>query len=436
MGHEKPMPEYAFEMACSNIRYGPGVTQEVGMDLANMRSKKVGVFTDKNLMKLPVMKTVLDSLTKAEVNYVLYDQVRVEPTNESFLQARAFAIEHQFDAFLAVGGGSVMDTTKAANLYMTDPEADFLDYVASPIGKAKPINFPLKPLIAVPTTSGTGSETTGVAVFDHLPAEAKTGIANRALRPLLGIIDPLHTLSMPERVAAFSGFDVLCHALESFTAVKYDERYPRPSDPSLRPSYQGSNPISDVWVRQALSMIGKYFVRSVYNPDDMEARNQMHLASTFAGIGFGNAGVHLCHGLSYPIAGMAESTAKYNPNDYNREFPIIPHGLSVVITSPAVFNFTAPMCPERHIEAAELLGLDVRNAKREDAGRILGDVCRKYMQDLKIPDGLKALGYSNDDIPQLVIGTGAAERVTKMSPRSHTDEDLAGIFENSMTAYN
>jgi len=205
MGHEKPMPEYAFEMACSNIRYGPGVTQEVGMDLANMRSKKVGVFTDKNLMKLPVMKTVLDSLTKAEVNYVLYDQVRVEPTNESFLQARAFAIEHQFDAFLAVGGGSVMDTTKAANLYMTDPEADFLDYVASPIGKAKPINFPLKPLIAVPTTSGTGSETTGVAVFDHLPAEAKTGIANRALRPLLGIIDPLHTLSMPERVAAFSG---------------------------------------------------------------------------------------------------------------------------------------------------------------------------------------------------------------------------------------
>jgi len=268
MTHEKPLPDYAFEMACSNIRYGPGVTQEVGMDLANMKVKKVGVFTDQNLIKLPVMKTVLDSLTKSDVNFVLYDDVRVEPTNESFLKARAFAIQHQFDAFLAVGGGSVIDTTKAANLYMTDPDADFLDYVAAPIGKAKPITFPLKPLIAIPTTSGTGSETTGVAVFDHLPAEAKTGIANRALRPLLGIIDPLHTLSMPERVAAFSGFDVLCHALESFTAVKYDERVPRPVDPLLRPAYQGSNPISDVWARHALSMISKYFVRSVYNPDD------------------------------------------------------------------------------------------------------------------------------------------------------------------------
>ena len=135
-------------MACSNIRYGPGVTQEVGMDLANMKVKKVGVFTDKNLMQLPVMKTVLEALTSSNINYVVYDEVRVEPTDISFIKASNFAKQHQFDGFLAVGGGSVMDTCKAANLYLSDPDADFLDYVAPSIGLGKPVTVPLKPLVA------------------------------------------------------------------------------------------------------------------------------------------------------------------------------------------------------------------------------------------------------------------------------------------------
>lgn len=424
--------DYAFEMACSNVRYGPGVTEEVGLDMLALKAKRVGVYTDSTLVNLPPVKTVLDSLTRHGVPFTLYDKVRVEPTDVSFKEASDFAKQQGIDAFLAVGGGSVIDTAKAANLFSSDPGAELLDYVNAPIGKGLPVTVPLKPLIAVPTTSGTGSETTGVAVFDYLPLKAKTGIANRALRPLLGIVDPLHTMHMPERVAAYSGFDVLCHALESYTAINYLERAPRPQAPSLRPAYQGSNPISDIWARHALGIIEKYFTRSVYDCEDMEARSQMHLASTFAGIGFGNAGVHLCHGLSYSIAGGVKS---HQPGGYTKEHPIIPHGLSVCITAPAVFSFTGTANPDRHLEAAQLLGRDTRGDKQADAGLILADLMRGIMSTMKVDNGLSALGFGPADLDQLVEGALPQDRVNKLAPRYPLKEDLHDIYTAAMTVY-
>jgi hydroxyacid-oxoacid transhydrogenase len=283
-------------MAASSIRFGPGVTQEVGMDLKNMGAQRVCVVTDENVNKLDAMRQVREALTREGIPFEVYSKVRVEPKDSSIKEAIAWARPYAPDAFLAVGGGSVIDTAKLMNLYTAYPDADFLDFVNAPLGKGRPIDKKLTPLIAVPTTAGTGSETTGTAIFDLVSKRAKTGVAHRNLKPTLGICDPLNTRTMPAAVKAASGLDVLCHSLESWTAIPYNERTPRPTNPILRPAYQGANPISDVFSFHALRDTIKYLPRSVKNPDDLEAQSKMLLASTLAGVGFGNAGVHLCHG--------------------------------------------------------------------------------------------------------------------------------------------
>ena len=417
----------AYEIATSNIRFGPGTTKEIGMDLKDRGLKRVMVLTDPNLREQTPVQTALAAIAEAGVEYALFDQVRVEPTDASFKAAIAFA-QQGFDGFVAIGGGSVMDTAKAANVYTTYP-ADFLTYVNAPIGRGEPVPGPLKPLIAVPTTAGTGSETTGVAIFDFVEMKAKTGMAHRYMRPTLGIVDPDNTRSMPPQVAASTGLDVLSHALESYTALPFDQR-PRPDRPQLRPAYQGSNPISDLWALEALRLVEQFLPRAVADPSDDEARSAMCLAAALAGIGFGNAGVHLPHGMSYPVAGMVES---YVPEGYAIDYPLVPHGFAVIVNSPAVFRFTAPTCPQRHLRAAEVLGADCSGAKDEDAGAILADRIVSLMRQLNAPNGLSALGYGSQHIPALVEGTLPQHRVTKLSPRAADAEELAGIFADALS---
>ncbi|KAL9000739.1 MAG: hypothetical protein Q9169_000775 [Polycauliona sp. 2 TL-2023] len=428
--------EYAFEMAASSIRFGPGCTKEVGMDFKNMGAKKVCVVTDTNVAKLDAMKQVVHALNQEGVDFNVYERTMVEPKDSSIREAIEFSKAQRPDAFLAVGGGSVIDTAKLMNLYTNFPDNDFLDFVNAPLGRGLPITKPLSPLIAVPTTAGTGSETTGTAIFDLVSKKAKTGIAHRALKPTLGICDPLNTRTMPSAVHAASGLDVLCHSLESWTAIPYTERIPRPTNPINRPAYQGANPISDIFSLQALKSTIKYLPRAVKDPDDTEAQSEMLLAATLAGVGFGNAGVHLCHGMSYPISGQNKG---YKHPGYVTTSPIIPHGVSVAVTAPSVFRFTGASNPERHLAAAEAFGVDISGTKRSSAGEVLGEAIAEFLVKLgDQPRGLKALGFEGKDVEELVEGTVPQKRVLMLAPGLSEElqeerEQLRGLFEGAMS---
>ncbi|KAI9645142.1 hypothetical protein NHQ30_005876 [Ciborinia camelliae] len=428
--------EYAFEMAASSIRFGPGVTKEVGMDFRNLGAKRVLVVTDQVVGGLEPMRMVREGLEREGVEFRVFDGCRVEPKDSSVKEAIAFSKSYQPDSFLAVGGGSVIDTAKLMNLYTCYPDADFMDFVNAPLGKGKPIDKTLLPLVAVPTTAGTGSETTGTAIFDLVSHQAKTGIAHRNLKPLLGICDPLNTRTMPSAVHASSGLDVLCHSLESWTAIPYYERTPRPSNPINRPAYQGANPISDIFSLQALRSTAKYLPRATRDPDDHEAQSQMLLAATLAGVGFGNAGVHLCHGMSYPISG--QNPGGYTHPGYVTKTPIIPHGVSVAVSAPAVFRFTGASNPERHLAAAECFGVDISNIKKESAGAVLAEALEKFLEELgDQPKGLKDLGFKRDHIDKLVEGTLPQKRVLMLAPNLADDvaeerEQLRSLFEDAM----
>lgn len=423
------MPEFdnIFQVSSSNLRFGAGATREIGLDLEDMGLKRTLLVIDPALRDLPTGQVVLEALRKARVDFEVFAAVEVEPTDASFQAATAVAAAGKFDSFVAVGGGSTIDTAKAANLYSTYP-AEFLHYVNAPIGRGQPIPGPLEPLIAVPTTAGTGSETTGTAIFDFVEQGAKTGIAHRHLRPLLAIVDPENTRTQPPAVAAAAGLDVLSHALESYTAIPFDRR-PRPERPTLRPAYQGTNPISDMWAIRALEIVDQFLPRAVADPSDDEARAEMALAASMAGIGFGNAGVHLPHGMSYPVAGMVRD---FRPPGYAVDHALVPHGMSVILHTPAVVRFTASACPERHLRAAAALGANVSGAAREDAGNILAERVIHFMRLLGMPNGLAAVGYTVSDIPALVKGTLPQHRVTKLSPRPAGEAELAELFRASL----
>jgi hydroxyacid-oxoacid transhydrogenase len=419
--------ESIFSIDASNLAFGPGAVAEAGAQLAALGARRVAIFTDPRVAKLEPLAVVRASLAAANVDYEVFRDCHVEPKDAYLTDAVAFAREGRFDGYLSVGGGSAIDTCKLAALYATYP-AELLAYVNAPVGEGRAIPGPLPPHVACPTTSGTGSECTGIAVFDLRERNIKTAVASRRLRPTLALVDPTFTASLPSEVVAASGFDVLCHALESFTARRFDTRA-RPTSAALRPMSQGQNPWSDLGSREALRLAGAFFVRAVVDASDGEARAGLSWAATLAGIAFGNAGVHLPHAMSYAVAGLVRD---YHAPGYPDHGPMVPHGVSVIVSAPSVFRATASTDPARHLEAAALLGADVRGAGPDDAGEILGRHIERLMQRTRVPLGLGALGYTGADLDALARGAAVQRRLLDNAPMAVDEPTLRDLFAGAM----
>ncbi len=417
--------ETIFTWGAPPLKFGAGAVDEIGFEMAQHGAKRVLILTDPSIGALGIPARIAESLTRSGITSEIFDGVHVEPTDDSMDKAAGYAKQQgPWDGFVAVGGGSSIDTAKAVNLLTTDG-GELMDYINAPIGEGRAPQRPLKPLIAVPTTAGTGSESTAMCVLDILSMRVKTGISHWRLRPTLAVIDPLVSLSLPPEVTASAGMDIVCHAVESYTARWYTT-FDR-KKPEQRVTYCGSNPISDLWSERSLALIADSFRTAVHQGDDLTARSNMMLAATFAGMGFGNSGVHIPHANAYPIAGMVRD---FRPAGYPQQEPMVPHGMSVSLTAPEALRFSFESAPDRHLRAAAMLapGQD----KLNDASQQLPSALIDLMRDIGIPNGIGAVGYTESDVPDLVPGTMKQQRLLATCPRPVDEDDIAGIFTRSI----
>src|SRR4051794_7739954 len=416
--------ERVFTLEATPVKFGPGSSGDAGWELKRLGVRRAMLVTDPGVAALGHPERIRALVEAEGIEVVVYAASRVEPTIDSLQDAADFALEHEVDGFVSVGGGSSMDTAKVANLVSTHP-APVMAYVNAPVGEGRKPPAPLRAHLAIPTTSGTGSEATTVAVLDIPDLRLKTGISHRYLRPAQAIVDPELTRSLPAEVTSSAGLDVVCHAAESFLSRPFDTR-PAPASPDDRPPYQGSNPVADVWSAKALEYGGKYLRRAVADGDDVEARGFMMLGATMAGVGFGSARVHIPHPIAHPVAGLKHV---YQPPGYPKAPPFVPHGHSVVVSAPAAFRFTYEAMPDRHHHVAELLAGEPLSDAGPDA---LPDVLRALMSDVGAPRGIAELGYTDDDVADLVDGALKQQRLLSIAPREPSPDDLRDIITASL----
>ena len=416
--------ETIFTIEATPVKFGAGASLDAGWELKRLGVTRAFVVVDPEVRARGVAAPILESMRAAGVELTEYGDVETEPSIHAFGRAVQAARAANIDGFVAIGGGSAIDTAKIANLVSTHG-GEIMDYVNAPVGRGLKPPSSLRPLLAIPTTPGSGSEATTVAILDIPELRIKTGISHRSMRPSQAIVDPELTRTAPSAVIASAGLDVVCHAAESFLSRPYTSR-PRPETADDRPPYQGSNPVADLWSGQAMRYGGQYLRRAVADEHDTEARGFMMLSATMAGVGFGSAGVHIPHSCAYPIAGLKHS---YRHPGYPGGKMFVPHGFSVIVTAAASFRFTFDAAPERHIQAASFLtGQQYAQGDRE----ALPNALLALMKDVGAPSGVAELGYDESDIPALIAGALKQQRLLAVSPKMPNEAELDRILRESM----
>ncbi|MDH5353873.1 MAG: iron-containing alcohol dehydrogenase [Gammaproteobacteria bacterium] len=421
----------SFTIQIPKITFGRDCLQEAGARAVSHGMSRVALFTDPFLKDGAYVETVTGSLKAAGIDVAIFSEIRIEADDASVERGAAFIADGEFDGVVSVGGGSVIDTAKAAMLYALYPVGDFLDYFAAPIGAGKPMPGPLLPHLACPTTSGTGSECTSISVIRITELDTKFVIASPVMLANEALIDPACCDSLPGNIVASTGFDLLSHAIECYTAKAYTQ-WTKIEDPTKRPLIQGANPWSDLAATKALEIAGEYLVRGVNDASDHEARDQLMWGASLAGMAFGNSGTHLPHAMSY---GVTHLMRDITTSDYPVPSPFIPHGISVIVSAPAIFRYAAEGAPERHLEAATSLKADMKGAGLDDAGEVVAGRIIDLMKQTRMPNGLTDLGFSADDVKSLAASSARQARAIKNTPRETNLQDIENIYNAALSYY-
>ncbi|WP_167915894.1 hydroxyacid-oxoacid transhydrogenase [Thermococcus sp. LS2] len=396
-----------FTLRNAPLKFGVGATNEVGTEAKRLGMTNILVITDKVIHeKTDIITKVQESLEKEGIRVDIWDNVEPEPSKDNIMECVDYAKDKNFNGFIGVGGGSSIDVAKVTDLLCTYP-ADFMDYLPKPIGRGKPVPGPLKPLIAIPTTAGTGSETSHAAVVGLPELNTKAAFLSTFLIPSLAIVDPLNTITAPPGVTASAGIDALMHAIEAYTARPF---YSMPK----RSPYAGSNILTDLLAEKAIELIAKNLRVAVWNGDDLEARTNMALAAFLAGVSFENAGLHLPHAMAYPIAFRKH----------------LPHGVTVGVLGPGFLKFIAPILPDKVARIAELFGKNIKGLSKREAALMASEALAELLRDIGFPNGLEALGIGRDEIPQMA--KESMVRPWPASPIKYTPKEIETIYELSL----
>jgi alcohol dehydrogenase class IV len=386
--------------------FGRNAVRQLGEIAARLSAKKVLVVTDTNLVKAGVAERVREPLAKAGVAVEVFSGGEPEPSLKAAANAIAAARQMRPDALLGLGGGSNMDLAKitAAVLAHGGQPSDYF-------GDDK-IPGPVAPLVCVPTTAGTGSEVSAASVLTDTEKQIKIGVLSNWLRPRSAVVDPLLTVSCPPKVTADSGIDALTHAVEAFTAVD-NEVFPLPE--GERTVYQGRHPMGDLLAEKAISLIGGFLRRAVRDGTDLEARENMALGATLAGMAFSNVGVAVVHALEYPVGGATHCS----------------HGAGNGLLLPFVMRFNLPARQREFAAIARLLGEDIGGLDEHAAAERAVRAVEKLKTDIGIPQRLRDLGVKEDHLRPFAEKAFAIKRILRVNPRPVTADDLEGILRQA-----
>ncbi len=370
------------------IVFGVNAINNLGVEIKHLRGTRAFVVTDPGIVKAGLTKKVEDSLNSLKVPYLIFDRVDAEPSIEVAKKSLETAKNFGCDIIIGLGGGSPLDVAKVTSILIKN-QGEIEEYFGVDL-----VPYPGVATILIPTTAGTGSEVTPIAILSDNREKLKKGIVSQYLFPDVAIVDPALTLGLPPNITALTGMDALTHAIEAFYSIN-------------------ASPLTDLFSQRAMGLISRHIRVAFANGDNLRARWAMMEGSLCAGIAFANAGVAAVHALAYPLGG---------------EFHLA-HGLANSLMLPYVMEYNLLGCPDRFAQMAELFGESLKGlSELEKADKAISFV-KRLIHDLRIPKTLREVGIPKGAIPHLAEGAMKVTRLLANNPRKLTLEDAIAIYE-------